>query len=80
MGINRIAVVNRDGDDATNPRRKSPMERRQRVLRGHTRDPWPCCNTPADECWGRPKGTICDECKQSDRDREGRDPAAAGAL
>ena len=40
------------------------MEKRQRVLRGHTRDPWPCCNKPAEERWGRPKGTICDECKQ----------------
>ena len=39
------------------------MEKKQRVLRGHTRDPWPCCNTAADERWGRPKGTICDECK-----------------
>ena len=39
------------------------MEKKQRVLRGHTRDPWPCCNTAADERWGRPKGTICDQCK-----------------
>ena len=37
--------------------------KRQRVLRGHTRDPRPRCNTAADERWGRPKGAICDEGK-----------------
>lgn len=39
------------------------MERRKRLQRGHTRDPWPCCRRPANEAGGRPKATICDDCK-----------------
>lgn len=39
------------------------MDGKPRLQRGHTRDPWPCCRRPANERSGRPKGTICDDCK-----------------
>ena len=38
--------------------------RKQRLARGHTRDPWPCCNEPADEQSGRRKGGICTKCAE----------------
>ena len=35
----------------------------QRVPRGFTRDPWPCCNTAANPVVGRRKEGICDHCR-----------------
>ena len=33
------------------------------MQRGHTRDPWPCCDRPADDTVGRPKERICEACR-----------------
>ena len=35
----------------------------RRASPGCTHDPWPCCQKPASEYGGRPKNTICNECK-----------------
>ena len=71
MGIYRAAGSGTSTTPQAISEARDPMEKKQRVLRGHTRDPWPCCGSAADERWGRPKGTICDECK--DLIRTGKD-------
>ena len=34
------------------------------MRRGHTREPWPCCDKAVDQESGRPKDRICGECAE----------------
>ena len=46
------------------PHGRKKVQRRERLPRGHTRDAWPCCNTAPEQTYGRPKGGICQKCRE----------------
>ena len=43
--------------------RSSSMANQHRASRGHTHDPYPCCDEPPESPYGRPKKGICEECR-----------------